>query len=152
VIFVTVGTTLPFDALIEAVDRLAGVGTFGEPVLCQIGNGRFEPKHCDFYRFKPSLDEDVELASLIIGHGGTGTVTSLLVAGKPFIAVANPIGAGDHQRQFLARLSKVASFLWTADLAELPGLVDRARTFLPQTTAGERLTDDLKRFLLQTRQ
>jgi beta-1,4-N-acetylglucosaminyltransferase len=149
VIFVTVGTTLPFDDLVRAVDRLAAQGALAEPVLCQIGHGQYVPGHCEHFRFKPNLDEETGRASLVIGHGGTGTVTGLLSSGKPFIAVANPLGAHDHQRQFLARLCKVVDFLWTADLSELPALIERARSFRPQSATAERLTEDLKRYLLQ---
>ncbi len=150
-IFVTVGTTLPFDDLVQAVDRLAAEGLLTEPVLCQIGHGQYVPQHCEHFRFKPNLEEEVGRASLVIGHGGTGTVTGLLASGKPFIAVANPLGANDHQRQFLGRLCKVVEFLWTADLSELPVLIERAGTFLPKAVTGIRLTDDLRQFLLQTR-
>ncbi len=148
VIFVTVGTTLPFDELVEAVDKLVADGVIKEPVVCQIGHGQYVPKKCEFFRFKPTLDDDIARASLVIGHGGTGTVTGLLASGKAFLAVANPLGVHDHQRQFLARLSRAMQSLWTADLSELPRLIERARTFRPQAVSGERLTDDLKRFLL----
>ena len=147
-IFVTVGTTLPFDDLVRAVDRLVAAGVVTEPVLCQIGHGQYVPQHCEHFRFKPNLDEEIGRASLVIGHGGTGTVTGLLASGKPFIAVANPLGVHDHQRQFLARLCKVVEFLWAADPAELPGLIERARSFRPRSARGERLTEDLRRFLL----
>ena len=54
-IFVTVGTTR-FEALIVEVDRLAASAT-AEPVLCQIGSGDYEPAHCDYFRFRPSIDD-----------------------------------------------------------------------------------------------
>lgn len=149
-IFVTVGTTLPFDDLVQAVDRLVAAGTVSEPVLCQIGHGQYVPQHCEHFRFKPNLDEEIGRASLVIGHGGTGTVTGLLASGRPFIAVANPLGVDDHQRQFLARLNRAVSLLWTADLSELPRLIEAARNFKPQSATGERLTEDLKRFLLES--
>ena len=145
------GTTLPFDGLVQAVDRLVAEGTVTEPVLCQIGHGQYVPQHCEHFRFRPNLEEQIARASLVIGHGGTGTVTGLLASGKPFIVVANPLGAHDHQRQFLARLCKVVEFLWTADLAELPALIERARSFVPRPASGERLTADLKRYLLSGR-
>lgn len=148
-IFVTVGTTLPFDDLVRAVDAMAGAGSLDEPVTCQIGRGEYVPVHCEHYRFSRTIEEDIGRASLVIGHGGTGTVTGLLTAGRKFIAVANPLGAHDHQRQFLERLSRTASFLWTADLSELPALVEKAREFSPTSHLTERLTDDLLSYLLQ---
>lgn len=143
----TVGTTLPFDDLVRAVDALAGKGAITEPVVCQIGPGAYEPRHCEYFRFKPNVDEYIEQAALVIGHGGTGTVTGLLAARKPFVAVANPLGAGNHQAEFLDRLSRRVAFLWTADLAQLPELIAKAAGFEPAAHGGERLTDDLRRYL-----
>jgi UDP-N-acetylglucosamine transferase subunit ALG13 len=148
VIFVTVGTTLPFDDLIAAVDRLVETGAITEPVTCQIGHGNYVPLHCEHFGFTAQIDDYLDRASLVVGHGGTGTVTGLLASGKPFVVVANPLGAGNHQAQFLARLSELVSFLWTADVAELGDLIRRARHFTPSGAPGKRLTEDLRRFLL----
>lgn len=146
-IFVTVGTTLTFDGLVQAIDALVEHGEISEQVVCQIGNGDYVPQHCEHFRFVRNPDDYIERASLIIGHGGTGTVTGLLASGKPFIAVANPLGAGNHQAQFLERLNQLASFLWTDDLARLPDLIRQARSFVPQAATGRRLTDDLRAYL-----
>lgn len=146
-IFVTVGTTMPFDELIQAVDELSGSGALSEPVVCQIGTSGYEPKNCEYFRFKPGIEDWVEKASLVIGHGGTGTVLSLLAARKKFIAVTNPRGAEDHQAQFLSRLSKSVSILWTRDVTQLGELIERAREFEAGPFEGERLADDLCRFL-----
>jgi UDP-N-acetylglucosamine transferase subunit ALG13 len=147
VIFVTVGTTLPFDALIETIDRLVAERGIAEPVVCQIGHGAYEPRHCEHFRFTPDIEQYFDRASLVVGHGGTGTVTSLLASGKPFVVVANPLGADDHQAQFLSKLSTLVRFLWTSDLGELPTLLARARQFEPSAVEGQRLIDDLRAYL-----
>lgn len=149
VIFVTVGTTLPFDDLVQAIDNLVERGEITEQVICQVGHGTYLPSHCEHFRFKPDLDEYIDRSSLVIGHGGTGTVTGLLASGKPFIAVANPLGAGNHQAQFLERLNRVVSFLWTADLDRLHDLIGQAPTYASTATGYERLSDDLKNYLRQ---
>lgn len=146
-IFVTIGTTLVFDDLIEAVDNLVAGGIITDPVVCQIGNSAYIPKNCEYFRFQPNIDEWTGKASLVICHGGTGSVLSLLTQKRPFIAVANPRGAEDHQAQFLERLSRSISILWTKDLKELPGLIEKARMFEPKALDGERLADDLRKFL-----
>jgi UDP-N-acetylglucosamine transferase subunit ALG13 len=147
VIFVTVGTTLPFDDLVRFVDGMVERGDITEPVRCQIGPGTYEPQRCEWFRFKPELQAEIENASLVIGHGGTGTVTGLLGAGKPFVAVANPAGADNHQRDFLDRLSHVNPFLWTDRLDALPALIEQARTFRSEASPHLRLIDDLAPFL-----
>jgi len=147
VIFVTVGTTLPFDALIRFVDGMVERGEIAELVHCQIGPGAYEPQRCEWFRFKPTLHAEIVNASLVIGHGGTGTVTGLLGAGKPFVAVANPAGADNHQRDFLDRLSQVSPFLWTDRLDALPALIEQAKTFRSGASPHQRLIDDLVPFL-----
>lgn len=146
-IFVTVGTTLPFDALVQAVDALVAGQVITDPVVCQIGHGDYLPQHCEHFRFQPNIDEYIAQASLVIGHGGTGTVTGLLASGKPFVAVANPLGADNHQAQFLERLAHLAPFLWTADLARLPALIAQAPHFVSNRQANEHLATDLSDFL-----
>lgn len=146
-ILVTVGTTLAFDGLIEFIDGMAGRGELPEPVLCQIGLGTYEPRHCQWFRFKPDLADDLDAASFVIGHGGTGTVTGLLRLGKPFVAVANPIAAGDHQRDFLKKLSTTQPLVWTDRLEDLPSRIQEARGVERQYEAGPTLVDDLVQFV-----
>lgn len=146
-IFVTAGTTLPFDTLVQAVDRLVDSGVLSDQVICQIGHGEYIPSHCQHFRFQPNIDDYIARAALVIGHGGTGTVTGLLASGKPFVAVANPLGADNHQAQFLERLAQLTPFLWTTDLAQLPALIAQAPAFVAQRNASEHLAGDLCAFL-----
>jgi len=126
-ILVTVGTTIPFDSLIKKVDELCADGTIEESVLCQIGKGQYEPSHCEFLRFLPNLNAEIDSASLVIGHGGTGTTLDLIQRKKPFIGVANPLAADAHQEHFLRRLAKDIDILWTKDLELLASLVQQAQ-------------------------
>jgi len=146
-IFVTTGTTLCFDKLIETVDDLVGNGQISEPTVCQIGNSKYIPKNCEYFRFQPSIDNWIQKASLVICHGGTGTVLSLIKKNKPFIAVANKRGADDHQSQFLSQLGKMGCILWTNNINELPALIKKVSTFKAPLFSVEHLVDDLKRYL-----
>ncbi len=150
-IFVTVGTTISYDRLIEVVDSLVGGRQISEHVVCQIGNGKYIPKNCEFFRFQKSIDDWIEKASLVISHGGTGTVLSLVNMKIKFIAVANPQASDDHQEQFLSRLGKLGCLLWTKNLDELYTLIQRVTTFKPLPFNAERLTDDLKKYIDEIR-
>lgn len=150
-IFVTVGTTLPFDELVEAVDALVAEGRLREEVICQIGHGSYVPRNCEWFKFTPQIDTYIEQARLVIGHGGTGTVTGLLRRGKRFIAVANPLGADDHQAEFLDRLSREVPMLWTADLMQLEQLVERASAVRLTFPRLPKLVEDLQDFLCAPR-
>lgn len=147
-IFVTVGTT-QFDALIQAVDGIAASGILSEPVVCQIGSGSYIPRHCEHYKFKPSIDDDMEKSSLVICHGGA-TVLSLLAMEKRFIAVANTTLSDDHQSFFLNHLGKTIPILWTRELQDLPHLLQQISTFSVPQLKKNRLADDLKNYLEQT--
>lgn len=152
-IFLTVGTTLVFDDLVKKVDSLIAQRVITEPVLCQIGAGKYVPEHCESFRYKPQqeINSLVDQASMVIAHGGTGTVLGLLAANKRFVAVANPLGADDHQRQFLENLGKQIDILWTADLEKIAFLIARARDHQVKPASGLRLADDLRAYLWSTR-
>lgn len=131
-IFVTVGSTMPFDELFREVDRLAGEGALDEPVRCQIGHSRYEPQHCEYFRFEKGLDRHFAAASLLVVHGGTGSVLQALLLGKPFVAMANSRADGDHQGEFLAQLSKQMDLLWSREVGDLLDLIHRARQRRPE--------------------
>jgi beta-1,4-N-acetylglucosaminyltransferase len=146
-IFVTVGTTLVFDELIEIMDQLVATGKIQDQVICQIGNGSYIPEHCDYFRFKPSVDDLIEQAQLVICHGGTGSTLGVLAKGKKFIAVANPRGIDNHQSQFLQRIAQIVPILWTQELQYLPELIQQAESFQYDTIEIPCLVDDLNEYI-----
>jgi UDP-N-acetylglucosamine transferase subunit ALG13 len=146
-IFVTVGSSLPFDDLVMAIDSHVEQGLITDPVVCQIGHGAYIPRHCEYFRFAPGLDEWIKKATVVVGHGGTGTVSGMLAERKPFVAVPNPNVQDDHQAQFLERLSQLVPILWTRDLAQLPRLIAQAPDFRLEVRKGERLCGDLRSYL-----
>lgn len=147
-IFVTVGTTLPFDDLIKTIDNLAGNKTIQEPVICQIGNGSYIPQHCEYFRFTPSLDEHIDKADIVVCHGGTGSVLGAIAKGKKFVAVANPLGAEDHQAQFLKQLSYSIPILWTSETRNVIDLIHQARNHEYINHELPCLTNDLREYIL----
>ncbi len=145
-IFVTVGTTLTFDDLIKHIDLLKEQGKIKESVICQIGNGDYQPKHCEYFRFKPSVDEYLEQASLVICHGGTGSTLGVLSKGKKFVAVANPKGIDDHQALFLERISNVIPVIWTKDVESIEQKIHLAKKLEYSRVEIPSLVDDLTDF------
>ena len=147
-IFVTVGTTMPFDALIREVDELVATGTLREQVIAQIGNGRYAPNHIDSFRFKPSVDDLMREATLVVSHGGTGSVFTLLRYRRPFLAVANPAADGDPQKEFLQAVGKAFGIHWTDDVKDIGSLVGRVATVSysgdRQRTLGDAIRGSLK--------
>ena len=129
-ILVTVGTTMPFDELLEEVDRLAGLDRLGDRVLCQSGQSAYRMRHAEQFAGRPSIDDLIVESALVISHGGA-TVIQLLAAGKPFVAFANPRGAGDHQTSFLRTMATVCALSWSRDVGDCERLVSERRALGP---------------------
>ncbi|XP_014210134.1 UDP-N-acetylglucosamine transferase subunit ALG13 homolog [Copidosoma floridanum] len=123
-IFVTVGTT-KFDDLIktittdEVLQELSKKG-YSEMIM-QIGRSHVEPdctKRCGFHRIevfnlKPSLQEDMQTADLIISHAGAGSCLEALELSKPLIVVTNDRLMDNHQLELAEQLYKDGHLLYT---------------------------------------
>jgi Uncharacterized conserved protein len=80
-VFVTVGTTL-FEELIKKFDEEDVLNALKEAgytkIIYQIGKGTYEPSNYkkidnfqgEFFRFKPSLIDDLKQADLVVSHCG----------------------------------------------------------------------------------
>jgi UDP-N-acetylglucosamine transferase subunit ALG13 len=106
VIFVTVGTSVPFDRLMAALAVLED-----EELIVQTGNSTNVPAAARAVRFMP-YDEVVATvgrARAVIGHAGVGTVLTCLAAGKvPYVMprlAAFREAVDDHQVVFARRLA-----------------------------------------------
>lgn len=132
VIFVTVGTTMPFDELLAEVDRCAAAGVFGEHVVCQGGQSSYRMSHGEQFMARPSIEDQIAQSSMVITHGGA-TVIQLLIARKPFVAFPNPRGAGDHQTSFLEQVATVSNISWSRNVKDL------ARLFKERQSKGTAL-------------
>ena len=133
-IFVTVGTHIfQFNRLLEKVDRMAGEGRVGEEVLMQTGASDYVPKSCayqDFYD-RARFGELVERCSVLITHGGTGTIVEAVKRGKKIIAVPRLASYGehvdDHQLQLLKRFHEMNLIFACMDPEELPQMLGEIR-------------------------
>jgi len=123
-IFVTVGTT-DFESLIETVDKLAP--EIDEKIICQVGKNKYLPSNCDYFRFKNSLEDYFDKASLVITHGGAGTLFRLLELRKKIIAVDNFERHDTHQKDLLKKLADDGYIIWCSDLEKLEELIVEIR-------------------------
>lgn len=124
-IFCTVGTT-DFDPLVEAVDAIAPA--LDEPVVFQIGQGRYEPANGDWFRLRPNIADLIEQASLVIAHGGFGTTIEVLTAGTPLVSVPNPDRYDRHQEEILRRFAADGYLVACFDMSELAAAIATARS------------------------
>lgn len=110
-IFVTVGThEQQFDRLIKKIDELKEQGTIQEPVFIQSGYSTYEPQYCQWKKLLPykEMQEKIQMAHIVITHGGPSSFISVLQAGK--IPVVVPRRAefeehvNDHQVDFAKKV------------------------------------------------
>jgi len=102
VIFVTTGTSLPFDRLIAAVDELAPRFP-EESFLAQIGDGAFQPKNMEWVRTMDERDYARRCADskALIAHAGMGSLITAMQTGRPIVVLPRRLSLGeintDHQ-------------------------------------------------------
>jgi UDP-N-acetylglucosamine transferase subunit ALG13 len=96
-IFVTVGSLLPFDRLIRRMDEIAA-SLPGEAFFAQIGDGAYKPRHIAFARSLSRRDftAKVETAKAIVAHAGMGSVISAMEVGTPIVLLPRRLEAGEH--------------------------------------------------------
>lgn len=84
-IFLTVGSQVPFDRLVKAVDRPENKGR----IFAQIGASEYEPQHIEFRKFleKDAFDTTLADAEAIISHAGMGTIIQAVSLGKPLLVL-----------------------------------------------------------------
>lgn len=87
-IFLTIGTTEPFDRLVIAMDNIAA-NIPDVSIVAQISNSSYVVKNMKTIGFiSPTEYYDLfNNASLIISHAGMGTILAALQKGKPIIVM-----------------------------------------------------------------
>lgn len=128
-IFVTVGSQMPFDRLVRAVDNWAG-RTGRTDVFAQIGPRGHQPRNCqhenllDPARFKAVLRE----ASLVVAHAGMGSIITALEHGKPILVMPRrgdlAETRNDHQVATAKRFREIGAVLVAMDENELLSRLD----------------------------
>lgn len=130
-IFVTVGTQLPFDRLVDAMNDWASAGH--DEVIAQAGPtaaaGRWP--HLDARtRMTP---EDFERcfsdARIVVGHAGIGTILSAQRFRKPLVILPRRESLGehrnDHQMATAREVSRLKGVYIAWNDADLPDLLQR---------------------------
>jgi UDP-N-acetylglucosamine transferase subunit ALG13 len=129
VIFVTVGTQLPFDRLIRAVDEWAGAVP-GREVFAQIGPSQLQPRHIEYAQFvsPQECNERTRGATAIVAHAGMGTILTALETGKRLVVMPRRAALGehrnDHQLATVQRFGELGTVEVALDEVELPSKLD----------------------------
>ncbi len=145
-IFVTVGTTA-FDSLIKLIDEISI--QIKEEIICQIADGKYIPKNCEYFRFKSSLEKEFKSADLVICHGGAGTLFSLMELNKKVIAVPNLERKDKHQTDLIDAVSEENYIISCYELPELKTkILDSAKASLKIYKNPEcRIAEEIVKFI-----
>ena len=158
-IFVTVGSQLPFDRLTGAVDAWAADHPEAE-LFGQVGDTHEPP--ANFSSVSTMSPEEYQQrfarADLIVGHAGMGTIFASLEFSKPLLMLPrraslmesrndNQMGTSRHFRSF-ARFEVVESE------SEIPAMIDHMLANLDRypctdnaSGASDRLVDAIREFV-----
>jgi exopolysaccharide biosynthesis glucuronosyltransferase PssE len=128
-IFVTVGSQMPFDRLIRAVDEWAATRDRSD-VFAQIGSTEFRPKTISAKQFMDPMEfrKCVETADFIVAHAGMGSIITALECGKPIVVMPRRgylnETRNDHQVATVRHLSKHGRIIPAMNEDELASQLD----------------------------
>mmetsp|Transcript_36786 Transcript_36786/g.68467 ORF Transcript_36786/g.68467 Transcript_36786/m.68467 type:complete len:165 (+) Transcript_36786:79-573(+) len=125
-IFVTVGTT-SFDDLVKAVDTEAfheQARALGfDRLVVQFGRGSHRPRDLglktESFDLKPSLDDEMRSASLVISHAGAGSVIEALRERRRLLVVVNPVLMNNHQLELAEAMQTRGHCAMARDASEV---------------------------------
>jgi exopolysaccharide biosynthesis glucuronosyltransferase PssE len=142
VIFVTVGTQLPFDRLVKAVDEWAGE-IDAPAVFAQIGDSLYRPAHMEWAPFLPGVEfrRRIADARLVVSHAGMGNFLAAVEARKPLIVMPRRAALNehrnDHQLATAKWLRRHAGVTVVEDKAELAAALRRGDWPTPDALPSE---------------
>lgn len=116
-IFVTIGTQLPFDRLIKIIDELAP--QLNEEVIAQVYQCGFTPQNIKTIDFlaPDEFNTLYEKARLIISHAGMGTILSALQKEKPIIVFPRIAALGEHRNEHQLATARKFKEMGTVNVA-----------------------------------
>lgn len=97
-IFLSVGTQLPFDRLVKAVDlslpNLTDITIFG-----QIGESAYLPINFEYTRYLDKLEYDriFNNSDIVIAHAGMGSIITALQSHKPILIMPREVIYNEHR-------------------------------------------------------
>lgn len=125
-IFITLGThEQPFDRIIGEVNRLIADGTIKEDVFMQAGYHYNIKPACDHVDFlsMAEMDKYMTDASIVITHGGLGSIIQTFINNRIPIVVPRQMKYGehvdDHQVFFSSRMERDNKIIRVIDIEDL---------------------------------
>ena len=126
-----------FHRLLEEIDKNIEDGTISEEVIVQAGYTKFNSKNMKIFDLIPKekLEELQESASLIITHGGVGSIVSSIEKNKKVIAVPRlheyEEHVNNHQKEIVTDFDKKGYIIGIENVEDLKEAIIKSKTFEP---------------------
>lgn len=154
-IFLTVGTQLPFDRLVKAVDRWAYKKR--KKIFAQIGKSGYKPKNMVFVRaLDPAeFEEKVKRSEIMISHAGMGSIITALEKNKPIIIMPRKSKfkehRNDHQVYTAREFEKLPNIFYAKDENHLIETLDniKPKNLKYSSKNSDMLIDTIKEFIIK---
>ena len=138
-ILVTLGTQdKSFVRLLKALDKAVEKGKIKEKIIVQAGCTEYKSKNMEIFDLTSpeELDKLVKKCSLLITHGGVGSILTGIKYNKPIIAAARLSEyrehTNNHQKQIIKEFVKSGYILELEDFDNLDKLIKQAKKFKPK--------------------
>ncbi len=137
-ILVTLGTQdKSFIRLLKEIDNQITLGNIKEKVIAQVGYTQFKSDNMKVYEYfsEEDLKKYMQKASLIITHGGIGSVLNALSYNKKIIAFSRlskyKEHINDHQVQIVNKFAE-EGYILTGKISDLSNLLKKVKNFTPK--------------------
>ena len=146
-IFLTVGTQLPFDRMVREVDEWVEKNP-GVEFFAQISDAGYLPKNMQYtdYLDEQGYEKIFNQAEVILAHAAMGSIISSLIASKPVIIYPRKASLGEHRNEHqlatCRKLEQLNGCYVTYETDELYRTLDEF-SLLKGGTIGPYANDDL---------
>lgn len=133
-VFATVGAILPFDRLVSSVAELKAEGAIDERVIMQVGERGLHPAGIEAVESLPfgEVQALLRVASVVVCHGGTGSIITALREGCHVISMPRLARLGevydDHQAEITDAFAKRGLVLSATTTDELRTALQETRS------------------------
>lgn len=138
-ILVTLGTQdKSFERLLIEVEKLINQGTIQEEVIVQAGETAYHSEKMKILDLLPmnEMERLTKECSLLITHGGVGSIIAGLKYGKRVIAVPRlekyKEHVNDHQLQIIHNFSARGYIIGAEGVEDLEAAIEKVKTFVPE--------------------
>ena len=154
-IFLTVGTWLPFDRLVKTIDEAIDNCLINDKIFAQIADSSYQPRNFEYVKSlgKSEFDRWIQKASGVIGHAGMGTITMALDNEKPLLVMPRLKKyrevVNDHQVAIARKFSELGHILVAYQEEDLPEKIKKLKSFVPRPRKNQTkaVADRIARFL-----